>query len=51
MYQLYQRAILTPKIFWRWFNSFKGSRTPLPPPLLDNSYITEDSHKAEAFNA
>ena len=41
----------SPKIFWRWLNSFKGSHTLLPPLLHDNSYITENSHKAEAFNA
>ena len=34
-----------------WLNSFKGSRTPIPPLLHDDSYVTEDLHKAEAFNA
>ena len=41
----------SPKIFWRWLNSFKGSRSPIPPLLHHDSYVTEDSHKAEAFNA
>ena len=41
----------SPKIFWRWFNSFKGNRTPIPPLSHNDAFITEDSHKAEAFNA
>ena len=40
----------SPKIFWRWLNSFKGRRSPLPPLLHNDTYVTEDSHKAEAFN-
>ena len=41
----------SPKIFWRWLNSLKGRRTPIPPLLHGDSYVTEDSSKTEAFNA
>lgn len=38
-----------PKQFWKWINSVKGYRTPLPPLLCDR-LITEDTAKAEVFN-
>ena len=40
----------SPKTFWRWLNSFRSSRPPLPPVLHNNSYVTEDLQKTETFN-
>ena len=40
----------SPKMFWRWLNSLKGRCTPIPPLLHNDIYVTEDLHKAEAFN-
>ena len=40
----------SPKMFWRWLNSLKGRRTPIPPLLHNDIYVTEDLHKVEAFN-
>ena len=41
----------SPKPFWRWLHSFKGNRSPIPPLLHNDENLTEDSNKAEAFNA
>ena len=38
-----------PKQFWRWINSVKGYRSPLPPLSCGQS-ITDDDAKAEVFN-
>ena len=40
----------SPKPFWRWLNTSKGGRSPIPTLLHNNSKVTEDSQKAEAFN-
>ena len=40
----------SPKVFWRWLNSFKGRRTPIPPLSCGDNCIVEDVSKAEAFN-
>ena len=41
----------SPKPFWRWLNSFKGNRSPIPPLLHNNDNVTVDTLKAETFNA
>ena len=41
----------SPKIFWRWLNSFKGNRTLIPPLFHGDSNVIGDASKAEAFNA
>ena len=38
-----------PKQFWRWINSIKGYRSPLPP-LSSGQLITDNTAKAEVFN-
>ena len=42
---------VSPKPFWRWLNSFKGRHAPIPPLLHHDNYVTNDTPKAEAFNA
>ena len=42
---------VSPKPFWRWLNSFKGRHAPIPPLLHHDNYVTDDTPKAEAFNA
>jgi len=38
-----------PKKLWRWINSVKGYRRPLPP-LQEDTLIVDDDAKATAFN-
>ena len=38
------------KQLWRWINSVKGYRRPLPPLQKEDSLITNDYAKATAFN-
>jgi len=46
-----QQSHSNPKQFWRWINSLKGYRSPIPP-LHDScgNTITSDSDKATLFN-
>ena len=37
----------TPKPLWRWLNSHKGNRSPVPH---GDRNVTEDASKAEEFN-
>ena len=39
-----------PKQFWRWINSVKGYRNPIPPLHDSGNTITEDREKASLFN-
>ena len=39
-----------PKQFWRWINTVKGYRNPIPPLRDCGNTITEDSDKASLFN-
>ena len=39
----------SPKVFWRWLNSFKGRRTPIPPLSCGDNCIVEDVPKADLF--
>jgi len=41
----------SPKPFWRWLNSFKGNRSPIPPLVQNNDNVSGDTQKAENFNA
>ena len=39
-----------PKRFWRWINSSKGYRSPIPPLYVKGSTVSDDSDKAEILN-
>ena len=40
----------TPKPLWRWLNSHKGNRSPVPPLSHSDRNVIEDASKAEEFN-
>ena len=45
-----QQSHTNPKQFWRWINTVKGYRDPIPPLHNCGNTITKDSEKASLFN-
>ena len=47
---LCQQSHTNPKQFWRWINTVKGYRNPIPPLHDSGNTITKDFDKATLFN-
>ena len=45
-----QQSHSNPKQFWRWVNSVKGYRNPIPPLHDCGNIVTKDCDKASLFN-
>ena len=45
-----KQSYANPKQFWRWINSVKGYRDPIPALHNSGTTVTKDSAKASLFN-